>query len=45
MRLAKSPESGDNAFLNLEAAARPFWGNAAPILVKFLMMLLKSSMN
>ncbi len=36
MRLATAPELEDNAFLELEAAARPFWGNAASILVTFL---------
>jgi PAS domain S-box-containing protein len=36
MRLATAPDLGDSAFLNLVAAAHPFWGKGAPILVTFL---------
>jgi PAS domain S-box-containing protein len=36
MRLATGEGLGDNAFLNLVAAAQPFWGNAASIGVTFL---------
>ncbi|TAD80261.1 MAG: amino acid permease [Oscillatoriales cyanobacterium] len=35
-KLATSGELGDSAYLNLTAAARPFWGNAASGLVTFL---------
>jgi signal transduction histidine kinase len=36
MRLATSPGLGDSAYLNLVAAASPFWGTLAPALVTFL---------
>ncbi len=36
MRLATSPDLGSNTFLQLVAVSRPFWGNAAPVLVTFL---------
>jgi len=36
MRLATSPGLGDSAYLNLVAAASPFWGTFAPALVTFL---------
>lgn len=36
MRLATSPDLTDSAFLNLAAAAQPFWGGSAPTLVAFL---------
>jgi PAS domain S-box-containing protein len=36
MRLSTEVETGDNAFLNLLSAATPFWGDAAPTLVTFL---------
>ena len=36
MRLATDPGLGDSAFLNLVAAAQPFWGGLAPALVTFL---------
>lgn len=36
MRLATAPGLGDNAYLNLVAAAQPFWGAFAPALVTFL---------
>jgi signal transduction histidine kinase len=35
MRLATA-SSGDSTFLNLETAAYPFWGDAAPVLTTFL---------
>jgi signal transduction histidine kinase len=35
-KLATSGGLGDSAYLNLTAAARPFWGDAAPGLVTFL---------
>jgi PAS domain S-box-containing protein len=38
MRLATSPGLTDNTFLNLLAAARPFWGNSAAFLVTFLLV-------
>ncbi len=37
MRLATSPGLGDNTFLNLVAAAEPFWGGWASVLVTFLL--------
>lgn len=36
MRLSTASNLGSNAFLELAAAAQPFWGGAAPILVTFL---------
>lgn len=36
MRLATQPGLKDDTFLNLLAAASPFWGNSAPYLVTFL---------
>ena len=36
MRLATTPGLGDSAYLNLVAAADPFWGTLAPTLVTFL---------
>lgn len=36
MRLAIAPGLGDSAYLNLVAAAQPFWGLFAPALVTFL---------
>ncbi|MGM0456417.1 response regulator [Sodalinema sp.] len=36
MRLATNPELGSNTFVQLVAVSRPFWGNAAPVLVTFL---------
>jgi signal transduction histidine kinase len=36
-RLATTPNLGDSAYLNLLAAAQPFWGAWAPALVTFLM--------
>ncbi len=36
IRLATDPHLGDNTFLNLLAAATPFWGNSASFLVTFL---------
>ncbi|MBD2075360.1 amino acid permease [Phormidium sp. FACHB-592] len=36
MRLATGSGLGDSAFLNLVAAAQPFWGGLAPALVTFL---------
>ena len=36
MRLATAPGLGDSAYLNLVAAAQPFWGAFAPALVTFL---------
>ncbi|WP_159788758.1 ATP-binding protein [Sodalinema gerasimenkoae] len=36
MRLASNPELGSNTFVQLVAVSRPFWGNAAPVLVTFL---------
>lgn len=38
MRLATDSGLGDNAFLNLSAAARPFWGQWALVLVTFLIV-------
>ncbi|MBI4785280.1 MAG: amino acid permease [Oscillatoriophycideae cyanobacterium NC_groundwater_1537_Pr4_S-0.65um_50_18] len=37
MRLATEPGLGNSAYLNLVAAAHPFWGTLAPALVTFLM--------
>lgn len=37
MRLATSPDLGDNAFLNFVAASTPFWGNFAPAIATFLL--------
>ena len=37
MRLATAPGLGDSAYLNLVAAAQPFWGVLTPALVTFLM--------
>jgi signal transduction histidine kinase/L-asparagine transporter-like permease len=36
MRLATDPRLTDNAYLNLMAAAKPFWGTFAPAFVTFL---------
>src|SRR5579883_585116 len=36
MRLATAPGLEDSAYLNLVAAAQPFWGTLAPALVTFL---------
>ncbi len=36
MRLATGPGLEDSAYLNLTAAAQPFWGSLAPALVTFL---------
>ena len=36
MRLASSPELGSNTFIQLVTVSSPFWGNAAPVLVTFL---------
>lgn len=36
MRLATDPQLQDNAYLNLVAVSRPFWGNAATLIVTFL---------
>jgi PAS domain S-box-containing protein len=36
MRLATNRELGSNTFVQLVAVSRPFWGNAAPVLVTFL---------
>ena len=36
MRLATAPGLEDSAYLNLTAAAQPFWGGLAPTLVTFL---------
>ncbi|MFB2974528.1 ATP-binding protein [Aerosakkonema sp. BLCC-F183] len=36
MRLANADEIGNNAFLNLVGAAKPFWGESASFLVTFL---------
>ncbi|MEH2437583.1 MAG: ATP-binding protein [Nostoc sp.] len=36
MQLATSPGMGDNLYLNLLAAARPFWGESASFLVTLL---------
>ena len=36
MRLATEPGLGDSTYLNLVAAAQPFWGALAPTLVAFL---------
>ncbi len=36
MRLATEAGLGDSAYLNLVAAAQPFWGVLAPVLVTFL---------
>ncbi len=36
MRLADSNDNSHNAFLNLSAAAKPFWGDSAAVLVTFL---------
>ncbi|MEH2096206.1 ATP-binding protein [Nostoc sp.] len=38
MRLATDPSLEDNAFLNLVAASRPFWGESAGISVSFLLV-------
>ncbi|WP_445632577.1 histidine kinase [Nostoc sp. DSM 114161] len=38
MRLATAPGLNDNAFLNLVAASRPFWGQWAEINVTFLLV-------
>lgn len=37
MRLATDPSLGSNTFLQLVAVSRPFWGDAAPVLVTFLL--------
>ncbi len=36
MRLATNRELGSNTFVQLVAVSRPFWGDAAPVLVTFL---------
>jgi PAS domain S-box-containing protein len=36
MRLATDPSLQGNAYLNLVAVSRPFWGNAATLIVTFL---------
>ncbi len=38
MRLATGPGLTDNTFLNLLAAAKPFWGDSAAFLVTFLLV-------
>ncbi|MGF2036480.1 MAG: ATP-binding protein [Nostoc sp. CmiVER01] len=38
MRLATAPGLDDNAFLNLVAASKPFWGSWAPINITFLLV-------
>lgn len=38
MRLATSPNLGDNAYLNLLTASQPFWGKYASLLVTFLVL-------
>lgn len=38
MRLATQPGLGDNTYLNLVAASKPFWGDLAPLLVTFLVL-------
>ncbi|AFZ20194.1 SpoIIE family protein phosphatase [Allocoleopsis franciscana] len=38
MRLATQPGLGDNTYLNLLAASKPFWGDLAPLLVTFLVL-------
>ena len=38
MRLATGSGLGDDAFLNLSAAAKPFWGQSASVLVTFLIV-------
>ncbi|MEH2165998.1 MAG: ATP-binding protein [Nostoc sp.] len=38
MRLATNPNLQDNAFLNLVAASRPFWGRFASVSVSFLLV-------
>ncbi|MCD8485905.1 MAG: hypothetical protein LRZ84_03905 [Desertifilum sp.] len=37
MRMAAGAEVADSAFLNLTAAAQPFWGEAAGTIVTFLL--------
>ncbi|WP_242021793.1 ATP-binding protein [Microcoleus sp. FACHB-831] len=38
MRLASSPGLGDNSFVNLTAAATPFWGQSGSLLVTLLLV-------
>ncbi len=38
MRLATQPGLGENAFLSLSAAAEPFWGSTASLLVTLLLV-------